>query len=373
MKKYYFLTILACFTAWASMAQTVNVQGIISSPLASGTTPVYVSMVSGNQVLPTDTLQTDNKGNFSFEARLEQPTMYILTFPALSQSPIHLMLHPKNKITLEMEHDESTGFIHVVSAKGSKDMQLYQAFNHQLFLFTQKAQALDKEYKLPETSETRRQELGSQFMQLQTEQNVAVKKILKGNTDVLMSAFLVTYFDNEIETYYDLYEAIEQNLSKKYSDNQFVQYVSSKLKSSLGPGRQAPEIEMKDPDGKTRKLSDLRGKIVMIDFWASWCRPCRMENPNVVKLYHRYHDKGFEIYSVSLDRSRNDWVRAIEQDGLVWPNHVSDLNGWTSSGGAAYGITSVPSTVLIDRQGRIIAKNLRGAELENKLREIFGE
>lgn len=98
-----------------------------------------------------------------------------------------------------------------------------------------------------------------------------------------------------------------------------------------------------------------------------------MENPNVVKLYHRYHDKGFEIYSVSLDKSHNDWVKAIAQDGLVWPNHVSDLNGWTSSGGASYGITSVPSTVLIDRQGRIIAKNLRGAELANKLKEIFGE
>ena len=130
---------------------------------------------------------------------------------------------------------------------------------------------------------------------------------------------------------------------------------------------------MKDPDGKIRKLSDLRGKIVMIDFWASWCRPCRMENPNVVRLYHRYHDKGFEIYSVSLDKQRDQWLLAIDQDNLVWPNHVSDLNGWTSSGGAAYGITSVPSTVLVDRQGRIIARNLRGQELENKLREIFGE
>jgi thiol-disulfide isomerase/thioredoxin len=111
----------------------------------------------------------------------------------------------------------------------------------------------------------------------------------------------------------------------------------------------------------------------MIDFWASWCRPCRMENPNVVKLYHKYHDKGFEIYSVSLDKNRADWVRAIEQDGLVWPNHVSDLNGWTSSGGATYGIMSVPSTVLVDRDGKIIARNLRGYDLANKLKEIFGE
>jgi thiol-disulfide isomerase/thioredoxin len=135
----------------------------------------------------------------------------------------------------------------------------------------------------------------------------------------------------------------------------------------------APDIAMSDPDGKTRRLSDLRGKVVMIDFWASWCSPCRMENPNVVRLYKKYHDKGFEIYSVSLDRNREQWLRAIEKDGLEWSNHVSDLNGWTSSGGATYGITSVPSTVLIDRQGRIIARNLRGEQLANKLKEIFGE
>ena len=98
-----------------------------------------------------------------------------------------------------------------------------------------------------------------------------------------------------------------------------------------------------------------------------------MENPNVVKLYKKYHSKGFDIFSVSLDKSRADWTRAIAQDGLEWENHVSDLNGWTSSGGAAYGITSVPSTVLVDRQGRIIARNLRGEQLELKLKEIFGE
>ena len=98
-----------------------------------------------------------------------------------------------------------------------------------------------------------------------------------------------------------------------------------------------------------------------------------MENPNVVQLYKRYHSKGFEIYSVSLDRDRNAWLLAIDQDGLEWENHVSDLKGWDSSGGHAYGITSVPNTVLVDREGRIIARNLRGSDLAKKLKEIFGE
>ena len=110
----------------------------------------------------------------------------------------------------------------------------------------------------------------------------------------------------------------------------------------------------------------------MIDFWASWCRPCRMENPNVVKLYHQYHDQGFEIFSVSMDNSRDAWLKAIVDDGLVWSNHVSDLKGWTSSGGKTYGITSIPATVLIDRDGNIIARNLRGQALADKLEELFG-
>ena len=114
-----------------------------------------------------------------------------------------------------------------------------------------------------------------------------------------------------------------------------------------------------------------QGKVVMIDFWASWCSPCRQENPNVVRLYHKYKDKGFDIFSVSMDNTRDAWVAAIAKDGLVWPNHVSDLKGWTSSGGAAYGIYSIPATVLIDREGKVIARNLRGKDLELKLKEIF--
>ena len=98
-----------------------------------------------------------------------------------------------------------------------------------------------------------------------------------------------------------------------------------------------------------------------------------MENPNVVKLYHRYRDKGFEVFSVSLDNNRDAWLKAIEADGLVWPNHVSDLRGWSSAGGRLYGISSIPATVLVDREGKVLARNLRGPQLENALKELFGE
>lgn len=136
--------------------------------------------------------------------------------------------------------------------------------------------------------------------------------------------------------------------------------------SPLEVGAVAPEITLKTPSGKELKLSSLRGKMVLIDFWASWCRPCRAENPKVKVVYDKYKSKGFEIYGVSLDNSKGRWLGAIEQDGLSW-KHVSDLKGWKSIAAQKYKITSIPNTYLIDREGKIIAKGLRAYQLDKFL------
>ena len=129
-------------------------------------------------------------------------------------------------------------------------------------------------------------------------------------------------------------------------------------------GTKATELSYKDPTGKPISLSSLKGNIVLLDFWASWCGPCRRNNPGVVALYNKYQGKkftktvkGFTVYSVSLDQSAEAWKAAIQQDGLVWKNHVSDLRGWSSEGAAKYGIRSIPQTVLIDETGFVIAIN----------------
>jgi len=177
------------------------------------------------------------------------------------------------------------------------------------------------------------------------------------------------------------FQMVSNGMKAKYPYSEYPAYIDMDIQSINAQytemnapqvtGEVAPEILLNDYNGKPIPLSSLRGKYVLIDFWASWCGPCRQENPNVVKVYEKYKDKGFTIYSVSLDENKDAWMKAITADNLSWPNHVSDLKGWKSQPVIDYKVTGIPATFLLDKEGNIIDKNLRGPQLEQKLQELI--
>ncbi len=194
------------------------------------------------------------------------------------------------------------------------------------------------------------------------------------NELLLIKEVIINQFENQ-KYLTDVNSAIENaNQQKKFlaqQEDRAIQELDQRKKLGLEIGARAPEIALSDVNGKIIKLSSLKGNVVLIDFWASWCRPCRAENPNVVKLYNKYKNKNFTIYSISLDQDRKKWIDAINQDQLSWPNHVSELTGWKSTPGIQYGVSSIPKTFLIDKDGIIIGYDLRGSTLEKKLSELL--
>ncbi len=355
-----------------------KVSGLIEG--ASNTT-LYVEALSQNGAIQVATGKTDAKGNFELKGNIPGMGLYQLRVGEAQDKAIPLTLVPKDHVKINSAFNEFTVKPNVSNTSWSPVMNRY------LEMFATFAEAQQGLSAMQ--NQMSQDEMMEKYAELRKPiDEFCAKEMSKdpGNPfNIVLSTSLsptsgFKYWNPE---YLDVLKVVAEEYLQKYEgnpvaaamDNQVyqIEMAFQEYQNSASGGKTAPEISLKNPKGNTLKLSSLKGKYVLIDFWASWCGPCRKENPNVVRLYKKYKDNGFTIFSVSLDQDPQAWKAAIEADGLEWPNHVSDLLGWNSSMPALYGFNGIPHTVLIDKEGKIIETGLRGPTLEQKLVELFGK
>jgi peroxiredoxin len=335
-------------------------------------TNVYISEISEETERPAiiDTTQVQNG---KFEVDLEennQPNLSFIAFDGIEGNIIYIS--EDEEITIEAYKD-SLRSSRISGGKENRALNEYMSHLKEVNRKIKSGRADMKEAYNAQDS--------SRFATLQaTEQEVKDndmvfrKKILKKNQDSYVSLMILMDMLNMKVTPVKEIQEMYQSLSEDLKQTTLGKGLEKTLEQQaiVAIGNKAPEFSAPTPDGSELSLSDAMGKVTIIDFWAAWCKPCRAENPNVVKIYNKYHDDGLNIVGVSLDRpgQKDRWLQAIEDDGLEW-HHVSHLEFWQDPVARLYNIQSIPATFILDENGVIVDRDLRGDDLETRIRELL--
>jgi len=368
MKKILFITV-AIITAVAACSNNHNKEKaqLYGTLEAHKGGMLWIEKVEGQQLLVIDSTKIDENGTFSFAKKVPVKDFYRLRIQ--NNNNVFIVIDPETQIKFtnannmlnndyQIEGSAESVFIMEIakirtSLNQSRDALLKKLNETELYMRDSVQKAVELEYN-----------------QILSENVNKIKSLIKSNKNNLSLVAAIEFLNPETE--FETLDQIVSLVEKNYPNSGYAQGYINKIKQmkTTAIGSVAPEISFPNPEGTNVALSSLRGKYVLIDFWASWCGPCRKENPNVVRLYNQYKNKGFDIYGVSLDKDKKAWINAIAQDQLAW-THVSDLSMWSSPVVAQYGFSGIPFTVLIDKEGKIIAKGLRGEELEQKLAALM--
>jgi thiol-disulfide isomerase/thioredoxin len=386
MNKKFFFYLFIVLVSSGCKNNTVKISGTLVNPLKGSY--LYLDELKSDQLKSVDSVLVTDEGTFSFKRDVIQPSFYLLK--GTNNNFMTLLLEPGDKISIKAYNDSLNYPISITGSKGSESMAEY---NKTLQVTIRKLTGLNTIYNqnsenpnLPKVIES----LDSLAQVYLGEINIYTKKYIDENITSLVS--LVALYQQVAPSVYVLnpakdlkyFEKVDSSMFGLYPEYEPVKSLHEQVKEltarmngetagtpQSAAGVVAPEITLPTPEGDTIKLSSTRGSVVLLDFWASWCAPCRKENPNLVNVYNIYHKKGFQIYQVSLDKTKEAWVKGIQDDHLEKWIHVSDVQYWNSIVVPLYKVESIPCNYLLDKEGHVIATNLRGAQLQTKLAEIF--
>ena len=346
----------------------VKIVGKVENAIPQG--EILLERFEQGRTVPVTTVNSDHEGNFEIELEVAEPGFYRIN--VYGQQFETLVLHKDN---LNVKASGQGGSD--IEVTGSRDMKYMAEVNAYMSDYAKVVTDFNQRYmQVRQTGdEEKLNELTDEGMELEGNKVQDLKRMAMGFKSSLVSLMIVDFITNKEDEFYFL-DSLAQKLNKEIPNSSQVSLFTTNLeyfRPAVAMGDIAPDISLPTPEGEVASLSDLRGKYVLLDFWAGWCKPCRRENPNVVAMYNKYNEQGFEVFSVSLDRTRNKWVSAIAEDGLAWPTHVSDLKYFQSAAAIQYKVNAIPFALLLDPEGRVIGKNLRGRALQAKLAQIFGE
>ena len=351
---------------------------------------VFLSELSPKEVIPLDSSAIKGDGSFKFTQKIHEAGLYLLKIGTKEENRnVVTLLIDKGEI-IEFTADATNVFetYTIKGSEGSNNIKILEKHKSEQYERIDSIRRIFvKKQKEPDFLQAK-QHLDSIYYSIIKGRKIFVEDFIKQNNSSLVALLGIYEIFGQQPLFnakedFELFKSVADSLIKNYPASLHAQDLKTRIsqferekfkeqerQKRLAIGNIAPEIELSNPQGEKITLSSLRGKYVLIDFWAGWCGPCRQENPKLKKAYYKYKNRGFEIYAISLDRTKEAWQNAIKQDGLNWIQ-VSDLKFWQSPVVQLYNVEAIPYNVLIDKEGKIIAKNLRGQQLENKLREIF--